>query len=106
MGADRGDLSGVIGGAHGRAPCAASSQRYRAPPTRSRETSMTMRDSRYRRGTMEFRSTYSASFECAPAPAKPKRSRTGACVLEAANAASVPPPSALSSISSDLPSSP
>ena len=57
---------------------------------------MIIRVSRYRRGVTEFKSTYSASFECAPKPRKPKRSITGALVAAAANAASVPPPSAVS----------
>src|SRR5258706_82665 len=48
-----------------------------------RDTSMIRRARRYRRGSIESRATYSASFECAPKPCNPKRSRTGTLVASA-----------------------
>ena len=46
-------------------------------------------------GSIDEMAMYSASFECAPKPAKPKRSMTGPFAFSEANAASVPPPSAM-----------
>src|SRR5262249_43242691 len=67
------------------------------------ETSMIMRASRYSRGSIESSMMNSASFECAPKPCSPKRSRVAAWDSSAANAASVPPPSAMVSTVSFLP---
>src|SRR5262249_58513070 len=69
----------------------ASDRLHRSLPC---DTSMIMRVSRYRRGSIESSRMYSASFECAPKPCSPKRSRVAAWDSSAANAASVPPPSA------------
>ena len=61
---------------------------------------MTRRAARYESRLDRSTRTYSSSVECAPNPGSPKRSTAGSFVRSAANAASVPPPSARSSTTS------